>query len=279
MRFAYSIYWGGTIVDAEQCDYESSRKLGLHCPFCNEALFLKIGHTRKMPDGSFQKVSPCFSHYPGFGIDCELRAKRPEGEAYIEKLEIESRNQRLILFNKHFIDTVRFRLNLKDENPKIKAIRKILGKQFTKPFADLFLKQEITLERIKNEASQNVKRLRTTTKYVQVPQDIKQELVETVKEVGSYINSKNMSIAQEIALWLQSKSATWSLDRLILFAFIFQCESFAIMNNENNSVNAIYKYAKKAHQFAIENQNLFLNLLFATFVSINWQNLGISNKK
>ena len=137
-----------------------------------------------MPDGSRQQVAASFAHYPGLGLDCELRAKRPEGEKHIQQLEINARNQRLLLFNKHFVDILRNHIAIKDEQPKVKILRKTLGKDFTKPFAKLFLDQKITYERIQYEASQNLNRIQFTLNQ----QEMRNELKSTVKKVSSYVN-------------------------------------------------------------------------------------------
>lgn len=277
MRFAYSIYWGGTVVDANSCDYESSRKLGLHCPFCNEALFLRSAHTRIMPDGSRQQVAASFAHYPGLGLDCELRAKRPEGEKHIQQLEIHSRNQRLLLFNKHFVDIIRNHIAIKDEQPKVKILRKTLGKDFTKPFAKLFLDQKITYERIQYEASQNLKRIQFTLNQQEVPEIMRNELKSTAKKVGSYMTQRNLAIAHEAGLWLQSKSAAWALDRLILFVFITACEALATTNGD--SIHSIPKYIRTVSQLFTQNPNICLELILTMLVSINWQYIGLKHPK
>jgi len=280
MRFAYSIYWGGTVVDAIHCDYQSSRELGLHCPFCNEALFFKAAHTRTMPDGSHQQVAASFAHYPGVGLDCELRAKRPEGEKHIQQLEINSRNQRLILFNKHFIRILRHHIAIEDEQGKVKVLRKILGKNFMEPFVKLFLDQKITLEFIKYQASQNLKRINVTANYPEIPEIVKDQLKLTAKKITSYMTNRNLVIAYEAALWLQSKSATWALERLILFVFIAQCESLAMVNCDSICASSIRKYVKPGFQFLTQNADLCLSLIFSMFISVNWQYIGLddSNK-
>lgn len=107
MRYSVAIYRAGIVVDVNHCDYDSDRELGLTCPFCREAVFLRAGNThQRRPAGSEEAktvdVPPVFCHYPGVeGRECELRAARPDGQNYIERLTIECRNQRLALYNKH----------------------------------------------------------------------------------------------------------------------------------------------------------------------------------
>jgi len=107
MRYAVSMYRAGMTVPAESCDYDSAKVLGLVCPFCSQALFWRTGnaHDRQTKTGTrLVSVAPAFCHYKSddpLADDCELRSQRPEGQEYIQRLEIESRNQRLKLFNDH----------------------------------------------------------------------------------------------------------------------------------------------------------------------------------
>ena len=277
MRYAFSIYWGGTVVDALDCDYESSRELGLHCPFCNEALFYRAGYHRIMPDQSCQQVAPSFAHYPNLGKECELRATRPEGQTYLQQLEIQSHNQRLGLYNKHFVDIIRQSIEISNEHTHIKTLRKLLGKDFTKPFIKLFLKEKINLKRIQLAASQNLEEVNQLAKLHNLTEAKRQEVREMAKTLGSFISNKNMLVAYEVALWLQSKSASWSLDRIILFAFIWQCEYHACIA-ETPQHTATLTFAKMTYQMAMKNPECILTMIYKILVSIDWQNL-LTNQK
>ncbi len=106
MKDAKSIYRGGDIVDASDCDFESSRKLGLICPFCSEAVYLRSGGLRHF-NGESTIFTPSFCHYPNSlknvdtSVDCERRSTTPDGIREIEKIKSEKRNQRLELYNLH----------------------------------------------------------------------------------------------------------------------------------------------------------------------------------
>jgi len=105
MKDAKSMYRGGDIVEACHCDFSSSRLLGLVCPFCNEAVYLRSGTTQKRNDKQVI-LNPCFSHYPGKSeeLDCERRSISAEGRAIVERIKAEKRGQRLELYNKHLWD-------------------------------------------------------------------------------------------------------------------------------------------------------------------------------
>jgi len=274
MRFAYSIYWGGAIIDAEQCDYTSSRELGLHCPFCNEAVFWRTAHTRTMPDGSTQHIDPSFVHYPGLGVDCELRAKRPEGEAYIHALEVKARNQRLILFNKHFIDIIRKRQIIDNENSRIKIIRKVMGKDCTKPLIELFRQQKITFEFIQNKTYKNLEEIRYISQNQLLPKGMREGFRNIAEKISSYIAQKNLTIAYEAALWLQSKSANWALDRVVLLCLIYTCNFLAMKNEGKYSNNKVEKYIRMAHQYLKENPEILTDFILNLLVNTDWKHLG-----
>lgn len=121
MKKAKSMYLIGEIVSADQCDYESSRKLGLVCPFCNEVVFLRASSMREttLRNGKrvTQEIPSYFAHYPSTfnGFECENRALTKEGKAEIEKLVIESKNQRLKLFNDSLWDIFKSDRNVREK--------------------------------------------------------------------------------------------------------------------------------------------------------------------
>lgn len=122
MKYAVSIYRGGLVVDATVCDYESSKKLGLKCPFCSEAVFLRQGSSYKRGDKPIE-VSAAFCHYAigdNAGTECELRSLRKDGQEYLQELEIQSRNQRLEIYNKYLWDI--FFEDMKIENKHLKDV-------------------------------------------------------------------------------------------------------------------------------------------------------------
>ena len=100
MLEAKSIYRAGEIVSASDCDYNSSRLLGLICPFCSEAVFLRSGSTRQVNEKK-QFVSACFAHYNvgTDGFNCERRALTKEGRQRIQQIKTEAKRQRLRLYN------------------------------------------------------------------------------------------------------------------------------------------------------------------------------------
>lgn len=132
MRYAKSMYRGGEIIDASLCDYNSTRQLGLVCPFCSQAVFLRSGSAYER-QGKQIIVPDAFAHYHSddpLSLECELRAKRKEGEDYLNQLRIEAKNQRLKLYNKRLWEIV------KRSWPNNVLFLKTVNKQFDKKWIE-----------------------------------------------------------------------------------------------------------------------------------------------
>lgn len=113
-------------MQAEDCDYESSRDLGLRCPFCSEAVFLRRGTIRDRK-GKREVVMASFAHYAGnpHGDHCELRSQSAEGIAHVKKIALERHNQRLKLYNDRLWDLIASDRNV--SRRALMAHRKWLG--------------------------------------------------------------------------------------------------------------------------------------------------------
>lgn len=102
------MYFGGEIIKASDCNYQTSRELGIVCPFCSSAVFLRSQSTREVK-GKLQLVRPYFAHYPtgnGDDFDCEKRSHTKQGKERIEQIRIQARNQRLKLYNAYLWDMI-----------------------------------------------------------------------------------------------------------------------------------------------------------------------------
>lgn len=130
MKEAKSMYKGGEIVYASECNYESAKKMGIVCPFCNEPLFWRDEFAKLAPKSkNIVIIDSHFVHYPNVdGSICEKRSITPEGRAFIEQISSESRGQRLRLFERHFLNMIAKSLYLTyDEKLSLglKAIKEI----------------------------------------------------------------------------------------------------------------------------------------------------------
>lgn len=108
MLEAKSMYFGGEIINASDCNYKSTRELGIVCPFCSSAVFLRSHSTREVK-GKIQLIRPYFAHYPtgnADNFDCEKRSHSKQGRERIEQIKIQARNQRLKLYNAHLWEMI-----------------------------------------------------------------------------------------------------------------------------------------------------------------------------
>jgi len=130
MKLASSLYKGGELLEASEADYDSSRELGMICPFCKESVFLTREHTRKN-----SAVRASWKHYrvSEQSVFCEERALTNQGKEILRQLQPEARGQRLKLFNRRFWDIYKYE---KDIPPLDKAA----GRVFDEKMLNLLVK-------------------------------------------------------------------------------------------------------------------------------------------
>lgn len=135
MKQAKSMYLGGEIVRAIDCDFSSSKNLGIVCPYCSEAVFLRSGGMRDQTLRNGQKktqiVNPYFAHYAGGSynaFECENRSMSAEGRERLRTIAIEARNQRLDLYNRRLWEMFK-----NDRNIREKRIAAVCRKHFKNP--------------------------------------------------------------------------------------------------------------------------------------------------
>lgn len=127
MKEAISMYLGGQVIDAGDCNYGTAKELGLKCPFCDSAVFLR-SHSVRNIKGKDKIFGAYFSHYPcgnGETLECEKRALSKQGRAEIERIKIERRNQRLQFYSRHLWDMVADDIGFK--NRHFAEVRKVYG--------------------------------------------------------------------------------------------------------------------------------------------------------
>ncbi|MDJ0689039.1 MAG: hypothetical protein QNJ41_11055 [Xenococcaceae cyanobacterium MO_188.B32] len=64
MRLARSMYLGGTIVSATECDFEDYKRLGLTCPICRQAVYLRSGSIRQQTLRNKKTIEQKIEPYP-----------------------------------------------------------------------------------------------------------------------------------------------------------------------------------------------------------------------
>lgn len=97
MKYASSIYQGGSLINADDADYDTYKQLGCICPFCKEALHLVRSHIRK---GTH--IPTAWRHYkwsPASEV-CEKRAISSVGRNELKQFSPVAQKQRLALFER-----------------------------------------------------------------------------------------------------------------------------------------------------------------------------------
>jgi hypothetical protein len=121
------MYFGGEIISATDCNYQTSRDLGLVCPFCSSAVFIRSESVREIK-GKLQLVRPYFAHYPSGSPDnwdCEKRSRTKQGREEVERIKVQARNQRLKLYNAHLWDM--FATDRNVSHQKLNKVRSRFG--------------------------------------------------------------------------------------------------------------------------------------------------------
>jgi hypothetical protein len=134
---AKSMYFGGEIVAASECDYESYARLGLKCPFCDSAVFVRSSSFRKIK-GVEKPIGAYFAHFPsGYtdNWDCEARSRSKAGREHIERIKILARGQRLKVYNSKLWQLISADRNIKQQ--RITSIRKVIGERWIDSFCKL----------------------------------------------------------------------------------------------------------------------------------------------
>lgn len=62
MQQAVSMFLGGEIINAKDCNHTSNKELGLICPICKKAVFL-VKVCTKQRNGKVFDVPAHFNHY------------------------------------------------------------------------------------------------------------------------------------------------------------------------------------------------------------------------
>lgn len=109
MKHAAAMKYGGELVAAEDCNYDSFKELVPLCPNCKEPVFLRTGGDRISPKGTEFKIGPHWCHFKGVSAEqvasCESRVS-----GYTDKdrqrIAAQARGQRLKLLQRWFWSVV-----------------------------------------------------------------------------------------------------------------------------------------------------------------------------
>ena len=274
MRYAKSIYRGGEIIDASLCDYHSSQKLGLICPFCSQAVFLRVGSCYERQGKKI--VSPeSFCHYHNddpSALECELRAKRKDGEEYIEKLRIESRNQRLKLFSARMTDILK--QSWPANYPHIKQLNKIYGQRWLehkmiecrKEISDNISFYRTEIEQLHNKIkSIDFNNLDILT--IWTSEEIKQQ-----NEAMNFIDHQiHLTICTEVLEFLATKTGGYAFLKFLSLGIItLSLTGGSLLFKRQVGLEFVQLMAQTVKQYDTQK---FLRAICLIIVATNWLNI------
>ena len=105
MKHAAAMKYGGELVAAEDCTYDSFKELVPLCPNCKEPVFLRIGGDRLSVKGNEYMVGPHWCHFKGVSAEqiagCEARVSGYT-ESDRQRIAAKARGQRLKLLQRWF---------------------------------------------------------------------------------------------------------------------------------------------------------------------------------
>jgi hypothetical protein len=235
MKYSKSMYRAGWIVNAEECDYESSRKLGLVCPFCSEALFWASGYKREVRQRP-QIVAPAFRHYKSadpLAQDCELRAARPDGVEYIQQLQIQSRNQRLDLFNRRLWEI--FCESMPGLNSDVKTAKKLFGAgwieqqaklgrlYFNQHQAEIYEEIALTFRAIKNSELTPAQIFAAEIAF-SFP-----ERVADIARIQGFDTKIHLAVCQEVVDFLGTRTAGYAFQKIFAVGVLELAKNAAVL--------------------------------------------------
>lgn len=104
MKYAKSMKYGGELINAMECDYDSWFTLGVVCPECDESLYLRAGGHRISSKGKPYKVGAHWCHRQGTPEQVASCEKRVNNYTEKEKAKIsaQAKGQRLKLLQRWF---------------------------------------------------------------------------------------------------------------------------------------------------------------------------------
>lgn len=219
MKQAKSMYFGGDIVSADECDFNSSKELGLKCPFCDSGVFIRSASIRKTK-GKERLVDAYFAHYPSGwqdNWDCENRSKTAQGQREVEKIKIEARNQRLRVYNAYLWSMFADELNI--THRQLNHVRSVFGEAWC----------ERTSVLVRREWHNSISDVYT------ILDATVQELVNTVKD-GHHLLTCDLRMHQlichEIAEFLGTNTGGFCFLKLFKFSLLQQLRAGSMSSVE-----------------------------------------------
>jgi len=107
MKYAAAMKYGGELILAQECNYDSFRELVPLCPECKEPVYLRAGGDRLSTKGKPYKIGAHWCHFKGVSDEqvaaCENRVNN-YSEQEKQRIAAKARGQRLKLLQRWFWD-------------------------------------------------------------------------------------------------------------------------------------------------------------------------------
>lgn len=271
MKYAKSIYRAGDIVNAIDCNYESSAKLGLVCPFCQQAIFLRVGSTYDR-QGQQIIMPAAFCHYKTddpFAEDCELRSTRKDGEEYLEKLRIDSHGQRLDIYNKRLWDIVKKSLNV----TSLKQIKKEFGDRFIQT-GFLLARQELNrsldfyIEQTRMFGSEEFIRKNREQLKKHVGAEVLDHILKFDLKRSKYDLNLQYVIVQEVLEFLSTRTGGYAFRNLFTLSLLEQCTNlFTVTFKRKAESNCIKLFSDSVKKYTSQSH---LETICAMLLNVDW---------
>lgn len=222
---AKSIYLGGDIVSAAECDYSSYERLGLKCPFCDSAVFLRSASVRKIK-GVERPIGAYFAHFPsGYtdNFDCEARSNSKAGRDRIEQIKIEARNQRLKTYNAKLWALISTDRNISRQliakvrkhmdGHYLDRVTKLVRREITRNLEDLYVSIDLAMLEIDRMRPESLNEI-----FVLSKSESKIEYDTQQTYFCDCDRRLHQAICYEVIEFLATNSGGWALNKLVTIA-------------------------------------------------------------
>jgi hypothetical protein len=241
--WASSIYEGGELYYAADCQHGDNKLLGLVCSLCSEAVFLAKGEIRR----------PTWKHYRVSASTklCDRRVLTEEGRECLKKLQPPAVKQRLKLFNRRFLDIYRFE-KVVPRNPRSacqKKLKTLTGRVLDFEQVIQHCRDRWDVKEILRHLPERIKQATSEQTFDQfLENDTVKRFIESDPDlvIDTYLalTDKNFSplrlkVLGEVIEWLGTNTARESFATLFYLAFMDCLELFPFPIHSNQVANMI----------------------------------------
>lgn len=241
MRYAVSIYLGGEVVSASELTadkdpYSYTRRFGLVCPNCKEAVFWRRDWMR---GNTFVPSSFCHYHNddPVFQ-ECDLRSRRIDNSEYKLQLDMEAKKQRLELFNKYFWDIFQensFYSSLLRQAIKLRSIKGLGLQALPKVRRELRVNSDFWQSELESLLSSAQGGLILGNGFSPLYKVFgKEPTLEAIHYISKLDKRVQSLISQEAMLFLSTRTGGFALEKIVRFSLVKLADAFILANSEGS---------------------------------------------